>query len=360
MSKRDVDLEELLAFQKAFRETCVKVTEQGQKLRGSSKSAEGMLRDSVSKKTIQKIDDLAEYLIMLGNKGQELMNQHIQHTTKELEAWQALLGGAGGGGVGAAPGVGSVSTISLNIQGNSGGNVNVAGGAGSSVELTPMQALTDYMCAHNYGIDDYDTYSQDPEWQALHAAVFPSFHQVTDHEMTKEEKIDWVSSVLPDAGRAEVTRITESMEFYSGNGYSPIHWDSKAELQETRDILRVFDGHNVASFEGTIHRGLSFDSEKEIMHLLKKSRGVWTEPGITSFSADKKVAEQFASDKEWGLVLTCTNNKTAIPFRHMSKLSFEDEVLSPGGHRNNGWIIDKNSIVIDRVKKKIYAYIYER
>lgn len=39
-------------------------------------------------------------------------------------------------------------------------------------ELTPMQQLSNYMNEHNYGENDYDEYSQDPEWQRLHGAVF--------------------------------------------------------------------------------------------------------------------------------------------------------------------------------------------
>ena len=37
-----------------------------------------------------------------------------------------------------------------------------------------FRQLSDYMNKHNYGQDDYDTYSQDPEWQRLHSAAFPN------------------------------------------------------------------------------------------------------------------------------------------------------------------------------------------
>lgn len=39
-------------------------------------------------------------------------------------------------------------------------------------ELTPMQQLSNYMNEHNYGENDYAEYSQDPELQRLHGAVF--------------------------------------------------------------------------------------------------------------------------------------------------------------------------------------------
>lgn len=40
-------------------------------------------------------------------------------------------------------------------------------------EKSAKDALTAYMWAHNYGKDDYEVYSKDPEWQRLHSAAFP-------------------------------------------------------------------------------------------------------------------------------------------------------------------------------------------
>ena len=44
---------------------------------------------------------------------------------------------------------------------------------------TPREQLSNYMNSHNYGIDDYSTYSQDPEWQRLHNQVYGTSH--SDH-----------------------------------------------------------------------------------------------------------------------------------------------------------------------------------
>ena len=87
---------------------------------------------------------------------------------------------------------------------------------------------------------------------------------------------------------------------------------------------------------------------------------IWTEPGITSFSTTIGVAEKFAQNKgSWGIVLICRNNKSAIPFRHMSLLPHEDEVISPGGHQNLEWKIDKKSMSVDKKKRIIYIDITE-
>ena len=37
--------------------------------------------------------------------------------------------------------------------------------------MTAWKAMLDYMTRHNYSIDDYPTYSKDPEWQRLNKAL---------------------------------------------------------------------------------------------------------------------------------------------------------------------------------------------
>lgn len=49
-------------------------------------------------------------------------------------------------------------------------------------EPTPMEALTAYMCAYNYGKSDYGIYSRDPEWQELHKAAFPDYYQKNEEQ----------------------------------------------------------------------------------------------------------------------------------------------------------------------------------
>lgn len=179
------------------------------------------------------------------------------------------------------------------------------------------------------------------------------------HLFSPDEKIDWILSAVPNLTRDDAKRIDESFQTYYGNGFASIHKDSEAKSPRTQDILKVFDGGVVQPYKGTIYRGLSFSSREEIEELL--NLGEWNEPGITSFTSSKEVAEkEFTNHGEWGLVLSCNNNKTAIPFRHISIIPFEEEVLSPGSHRNDGWIIDKKSITVDKKKHMIYADIIEK
>ena len=219
--------------------------------------------------------------------------------------------------------------------------------------------LSQYMMEHNYGIDDYEEYSEDPEWIKLHKAVFPAYHQIAEKEFKSKEKAVWVMSVVRGTDEVEAKRIVQALENYSGTGYKSIHWDKKAELQQTKDILRVFDSVKTYPYRGAIYRGLSFKSKEELMKALSRGRGKWEEPGITSFSTDKKKAKDFAMQDKWGIVLTCKNNKSGIPFKHISTVAWEEEILSPGGLRNNGWNLDMDSLYVDKEEKIVYAEMKE-
>lgn len=61
---------------------------------------------------------------------------------------------------------------------------------GKTTEIEPSapDALTAYMWAHNYGKDDYDKYSKDPEWEYLHRIAFPEYYESIQQELEKERK----------------------------------------------------------------------------------------------------------------------------------------------------------------------------
>lgn len=227
-------------------------------------------------------------------------------------------------------------------------------------EPTPAEKEAAYMQSHGYTAADRDQYAYDPEYLVLHQQAHPE-EQVAPMELPREVRTSWVEQVVPGCSRQEAQRIVNSMEEYSSisGNYREVHQDEKAQLQQTRDMLKVFDSGNVTPYQGEIHRGLSFDSYEDAAEMLYDNGDIWTEPGITSFSADKGTAEEFASRKQYGLVLRCRNNHTAIPFRHMSECDWENEVLSPGQHRNQGWNIDYDSVRYDPVKRILYVDIEE-
>lgn len=60
-------------------------------------------------------------------------------------------------------------------------------------QATAYQLLTQYMSEHNYGIDDYSTYSQDPIWQELHKYAFPTTFSRPDPNNASQEYSSIVS-----------------------------------------------------------------------------------------------------------------------------------------------------------------------
>nr|WP_296156559.1 hypothetical protein [uncultured Blautia sp.] len=69
---------------------------------------------------------------------------------------------------------------------------------------TPMQALSSYMNEHNYGPDDFEEYSQDPEWQKLHREVFPDWEENSEILETEDE--------LKDTEQTEMDSVNEEIE----------------------------------------------------------------------------------------------------------------------------------------------------
>lgn len=74
-----------------------------------------------------------------------------------------------------------------------------ADGKSETSEPTPMEALTAYMCAHNYGKSDYGIYSKDPEWQKLHEAAFSEYHKKKGEQESLRQ--DAIRETLKSRGR---------------------------------------------------------------------------------------------------------------------------------------------------------------
>lgn len=76
-------------------------------------------------------------------------------------------------------------------------------------ELTQENAssqLTQYMNDHNYGQDDYAEYSQDPTWRELHSAAYP------DDELPPLNNVDDVGENIAETGDSLETPI-ETQEY---------------------------------------------------------------------------------------------------------------------------------------------------
>lgn len=49
-----------------------------------------------------------------------------------------------------------------------------------TADRTSFEKLSEYMNEHNYGQDDFETYSQDPVWRELHGAAYPDYEMPTE------------------------------------------------------------------------------------------------------------------------------------------------------------------------------------
>ena len=60
-----------------------------------------------------------------------------------------------------------------------------------NVETSAMDSMTEYMYEHNYGRDDFETYSQDPEWQQLNNDLLQEMgREPIDYDETGETSIE--------------------------------------------------------------------------------------------------------------------------------------------------------------------------
>ena len=66
-----------------------------------------------------------------------------------------------------------------------------------------FRQLSEYMNEHNYGSDDFATYSQDPEWQRLHNNAYPDYVPPEDSSVNSEGNIDYTSKNISENTAAD-------------------------------------------------------------------------------------------------------------------------------------------------------------
>ena len=76
--------------------------------------------------------------------------------------------------------------------------------------------LMDYMADHNYGPQDFATYSQDPTWRMLQAEAYPDYEQPPlKHEMTQEEAFNKLQDYMNshNYGREDFAEYSQDPEW---------------------------------------------------------------------------------------------------------------------------------------------------
>lgn len=133
-------------------------------------------------------------------------------------------------------------------------------------ETSAMDSMTEYMYDHNYGRDDFEIYSQDPEWQQLNNDLL---------EELGREPIDYGES-------SEVTEVVDSVEAESG---------------ADQTVAELMDGVEVED-DGLLEDGLE---QPEDTHEPESDVGTWMDTAAASEStemiAENELSEGVTADE---------------------------------------------------------------
>ena len=101
--------------------------------------------------------------------------------------------------------------------------------------------LSQYMNDHNYGVDDYAEYSQNPIWRELHSAAFPDdeLPPISDLEITSDKNGIFSSIFGRNNDVTESQPVNQILQSEQGISYpQDLRWeyDTSFEAQELRDL----------------------------------------------------------------------------------------------------------------------------
>lgn len=166
----------------------------------------------------------------------------------------------------------------------------------------------------------------------------------------KEARTEWLLNRL-NTNEAQAQLDEETVWSFTGGGFDDMHWDRNTAGNDVIDA--IIDNANSPVYVGEQFRGLKIREsdmkngvtpEQFIKNIINS--GVWTEPGATSFSASSSVAESFAGwngshDGYISVVVKYPNATTGMPIKHLSRFSYEDEVLHSRKQMKKGYAIQQ-------------------
>lgn len=179
-------------------------------------------------------------------------------------------------------------------------------------------------------------------------------------DLYDSERRQWYSDTLNvDDLRAQI--YNDTVYGFTGNDFRAIH---RNENETGNNIIDdIIDNPNSPVYADTQFRGLKFFGEsgltprQEVEAIL--ASGIWKEPGATSFSASRHVANDFASwdstsSSSVSVVVVYSNPTTGMPIKHLSRFAFEDEVLHSRKQMTNGYAITGSQWSADGRRVEIY------
>lgn len=173
-------------------------------------------------------------------------------------------------------------------------------------ENSALDNMTEYMAEYNYGKEDYETYSQDPEWQQLNNDLLAEMdrepvdyedstvetveNDVTDvpHIMENPSVEDFMDSVeISDPDQLDQEMEESQYQIEHDTDYYNSLLESRPDLAEMFESGEFYEqGNNEFGFEGTCGETTQANT---FNHLLGTNE--FTENDVLSIAIDKDLCE---------------------------------------------------------------------
>ena len=121
-------------------------------------------------------------------------------------------------------------------------------------ELTQDSArsqLSDYMNSHNYGQDDFDTYSQDPVWRELQSAAYPDYE--LSHLNSSETEL--TDNDLQDELEDDFTEYNDYKANIFGNHKLDRNYDIQS-IEDSKDLTSA-ERDTIERYSGTDYQNIN-------------------------------------------------------------------------------------------------------
>lgn len=169
--------------------------------------------------------------------------------------------------------------------------------------------------------------------------------------MNEDSRVQWFKDTL-QTNDAQANTDQSTIWDFTGSGFTDMHTNVNTEGNDVIDA--IINNPNSPVYVGDQFRGLKIwgsnmesgvTPEQFIKNIIKG--GIWREEGATSFSASEDVANSFAAwnNDQSGYVsvkVKYVNPTTGMPIKHLSRFSYEDEVLHSRNQMTNGYKIVKS------------------
>ena len=170
-----------------------------------------------------------------------------------------------------------------------------------------FRQLSDYMNEHNYGSDDFATYSQDPEWQRLHSNVFPDYTPPGDSSGDSESMVDHVSKdIYEDTGTDNQSDIANETLVSENEAYTYKQQSTDTQDNMTDEIQDDMD----AEVHTTEETSTDISSDRQLV------------------SAKSDMVDEASGDNISQSIYTVDNEIAEVAFNQELSREFEDNILS--------------------------------